>query len=131
MTMAILSPPRTSTSGRAPVFSITMRFWIKVESLNRPPTLLTISSSFSSSNMGSPLEVPLEDPPQLGDGRLEFVVDQLVLVLAAVGQLPLRGRQAPPDGRLRVGVPVAQALLQHRQGRRLHEHRDGVGVQPA
>src|SRR5262249_509540 len=29
------------------------------------------------------------------------------------------------------GVPVAQALLQGRQGRRLHEHRDGVGVQPA
>src|SRR5262245_12310307 len=119
MTIAILSTPRTSTSGREPVFSITIRFWIKDECLNRPATLLTISSSFSSSNMGSPLEVPLENPPQFGDGRLEFVVDQMVLVFAAVGQLPLRGRQAPPDGRLRVGVPVAQAPLQDRQGRRL------------
>jgi len=27
----------------APVFRATIRFWISVDSLNRPPTLLTIS----------------------------------------------------------------------------------------
>src|SRR3954465_1829628 len=44
---------RLSTSGLAPVFSATIRFWINVESLKRPPTLLTISSSFKSSNTSS------------------------------------------------------------------------------
>src|SRR5690349_23815887 len=95
MTVAILSPPRTSTSGRAPVFSITIRFWIRVDSLNRPPTLLTIPSSFSSSSMTAPFKVTLDDPPQLGDRLVQPLVDEHVPVLAAASLL-LRGRRPPP-----------------------------------
>src|SRR3954462_11019659 len=38
-----------STSGRAPSISSNMRFWINAVSLNRPPTLFTISSLLSAS----------------------------------------------------------------------------------
>src|SRR3954465_8826299 len=38
-----------STSGRAPSISSSMRFWISAVSLNRPPTLFTISSLFNAS----------------------------------------------------------------------------------
>src|SRR3954469_9283685 len=38
-----------STSGRAPSSSSIIRFWINAVSLNRPPTLFTISSLLSAS----------------------------------------------------------------------------------
>src|SRR2546421_3488662 len=38
-----------STSGRAPSISSSIRFWINAVSLNRPPTLFTISSLLSAS----------------------------------------------------------------------------------
>src|ERR1700682_1725109 len=100
MTMVIRSPPRTSTSGRAPLFSATIRFWIRVDSLNLPPTLLTIASSFRSSNMLPPCEMPLQDGAQLGDGGVQVVVDDLVLVLARALELAHDRRQPPPDGGL-------------------------------
>src|SRR5690349_24503991 len=98
MTTAILSPSRTSTSGRAPWFNITIRFWIRVESLKRPPTLLTIASSFKSSSMASPFsgrapcgprlnELRLHDLVQPPDRRVEVVVDDLELVLRRPRQL--------------------------------------------
>ena len=45
-----LSSLPASTSGRAPALSATSRFWISVESLNRPPTLLTICFFFQCLN---------------------------------------------------------------------------------
>src|SRR5215212_10492995 len=42
-----------STSGRAPSISSSMRFWISAVSLNRPPTLFTISSLLSASIIAS------------------------------------------------------------------------------
>src|SRR3954463_9233247 len=42
-------PSWRSTSGRAPSISSNMRFWINAVSLNRPPTLFTISSLLSAS----------------------------------------------------------------------------------
>src|SRR4051794_24834972 len=42
-------PGRRSTSGRAPSISSIIRFWIRAVSLNRPPTLFTISSLFRAS----------------------------------------------------------------------------------
>src|SRR5450631_1403571 len=56
MTMAILSAVFRSTSGLAPVLSATIRFWIRVESLKRPPTLLMIPSSFKSSSIWGPFK---------------------------------------------------------------------------
>src|SRR4051794_24293406 len=41
--------PSRSTSGRAPSMSSSMRFWIRAVSLNRPPTLFTISSDLRAS----------------------------------------------------------------------------------
>src|SRR5205809_510409 len=44
-----VSPSSRSTNGRAPSISSNMRFWINAVSLNRPPTLFTISSLLSAS----------------------------------------------------------------------------------
>src|SRR5436305_6781006 len=100
MTIAILSPPRTSTSGRAPVFRATIRFWIRVDSLNRPPTLLTMPSSFSSSSMPVPLPVAPHDRAQLGDGGVQVVVHHLLAILGGAVELLLGPGQPPCDGRL-------------------------------
>src|SRR5436190_1979833 len=61
-----------------------IRFWISVDSLKRPPTLLTIPSSFNSSSMSLSLgKMWFENRRQLGDGRLQVVVDDAVTEPAA------------------------------------------------
>src|SRR5262249_23715711 len=98
MTIAILSLPRTSTSGRAPVFSATMPFWISVESLKRPPTLLTIPSSFNSSSITVPFRKSLRDPvADLSDRGFQIVIDDYVIELVDSFQLALRRGQAASD----------------------------------
>src|ERR1044072_4106517 len=105
-----------STSGRAPSINSSSRFWISAVSLNRPPTLFTISSLFNASiivsfvsNPAGPL-VPdnlhnfldravqvvvnhhvIKCPRSLGHvhlalGRAESLVDIFGLVPAPVGQ---------------------------------------------
>src|SRR5712692_8239447 len=132
MTIAILSEVRRSTSGLAPVFRATMRFWIKVDSLNRPPTLLTIASSFRSSSMLSPhplsLELTFDDRAQLGDRLLEIVVDHLLIVLGGAGQFLLGGRQPPLNRRLVLRAALAQSFLVGRQGGGPQEHRHATGA---
>src|SRR5215210_2681127 len=110
MTIAILSLDRTSTRGRAPWFSAIIRFWIRVESLNRPPTLLTISSSFSSSSIAgsSSAAIPLQKGGQPTHGLFELVVrvDQVELGrinVFAHEDLEPGGLEAPLDRRLVVG----------------------------
>src|SRR5581483_269181 len=95
MTIAILSVVFTSTSGRAPVLSATMRFWIKADSLNLPPTLLTMASSFSSSCMIGPLEQLGHDRTQAGRRGLQVVVDHLIIVFIRPGQFSQGPLQAP------------------------------------
>src|SRR4051812_26772637 len=121
MTMAILSPERRSTRGLAPVLSMISRFWIKVESLKRPPTLLTMPSSFSSSCMvsdtfsscgsGTPGgEMLAHQGVKLSDGALQDVVDDHMLVLAKAVELQPGRRHAAGDALL--GLPaLAEALL--------------------
>src|SRR5947209_15843862 len=111
MTIAILSPSRTSTSGRAPWFSITIRFWIKVESLKRPPTLFTIPSSFSSSSMAAPFKLPTDDRVELLDRRLEVVVEHDELVLPRAPQLLPGGGEPAEDRRLVVLAAQPQPPL--------------------
>src|SRR5438874_9061664 len=102
MTTAIRSGrPRVSTCGLAPVFSATIRFWISVDSLNRPPTLLTIASSFrSSSIITAPLEQPGDQLAQLGRRPGQVVVHDLILILPGAGEFGPRRRQPPADRRL-------------------------------
>src|ERR1700722_5362145 len=88
VSLSALSPPRTSTSGRAPVLSMIIRFWISVDSLKRPPTLLTIPSSFNSSSIAfTPLKRLLDQLAQLVDASIEVVVKHLVLILSAPFEL--------------------------------------------
>src|SRR4051812_46469526 len=115
MTMAILSPVRRSTSGRAPWFRAIIRFWIRVDSLNRPPTLLTIFSSFSSSSIG--LRPSTAEAGQQGDqgldGLLQIAIHQERLINSrGLLGFPAGLLQPTADGRLVVAAPAAEAGFQ-------------------
>src|SRR5262245_51618562 len=127
MTTDILSRFRDSTRARAPVLSISIRFWINVDSLNRPPTLLTIPSSFRSSSIRvSFVKLLADDFSKAGNGRVEIVVDHLVIVFGRVGQFALGGGQTTLDCRLVFSAAFPQALLVGFQRRSPQEDRDGV-----
>src|SRR5439155_15486636 len=112
MTIDSRSPPLTSTSGLAPVFRATIRFWISVDSLNRPPTLLTISSSFRSSSIVAPRKQTGDERAQLGRRLVQVVVSDLILKLARPGEF-LPGRVQPAaDGRLVFGAAQPQPAFQ-------------------
>src|SRR3954464_11055169 len=105
ITTVILSAPRMSTSGRAPWFSAIIRFWISVESLNRPPTLLTIYSSFSSSSIdGSSSAANLDQQRhEVVDSLVQICVHHLLVIPAGFPQLPPSVVQSPGDGGLIIG----------------------------
>src|ERR1700678_4380030 len=126
ITTVILSTPRASTSARAPWFSAIIRFWIRVESLNRPPTLLTISSSFSSSIMVSPQSaaVLLEDPGEPLNRAVELVVDHLDIVTCRHLDLAPRVGQSALDGGLVVGPACSQPIFQRLEAGRLDEDQE-------
>src|SRR6478672_10411600 len=107
-----------------------MRFWISVDSLNRPPTLLTIPSSFRSSSISAPLELPGDDRAQLGGGPGEVVVTDLILILLFLGEFGPGRLQPAADDRLVLRPPHAQAPLQLLR-RRVYEYRHVVRAQPA
>src|SRR5262245_9816360 len=115
ITIDILSRPRESTSGLEPWFSAIIRFWIRVESLKRPPTLLTISSSFNSSSIGDSASAAVlgQDRGQLVDGASEVVVGDLIIIEAGLRDLASGVRQPPLDGRLVVGAAAPEPGLQH------------------
>src|SRR4051812_36697313 len=100
ITSVILSAPRISTSGRAPWFSAIIRFWISVESLNRPPTLLTMYSSFSSSSIARSTSgaVGLQNRGEFFDTAVKVVVDQLDVVPVGLGEF-LTGLSESPEDR--------------------------------
>ena len=89
-----------STSGRAPWFSAIIRFWIRVESLNRPPTLLTISSSFSSSSIGRSASAAVlgQVSGEFVDGGVEVVVEDRAR-RSRVGRPRSRGGRSQAGGR--------------------------------
>src|SRR5271157_4831078 len=128
ITIVILSTPRPSTKARAPWFRAIIRFWIRVESLNRPPTLLTISSSFSSSIMieSTSTVVLNQDCRQLVNRPLQIVVDQMNVVTLGQLELPPGVCQPPLDRRLVIGAPGPQPPLEHVQTRRPHEDQEGA-----
>src|SRR4051794_38995924 len=113
ITIVILSAPRMSTSGRAPWFRAIIRFWISVESLKRPPTLLTISSSFNSSSIegSSSTTIRAQRRDEVLDATVEVVVDQLDVVPLGLGELVSRPDEALVDRSLIVGPAEPQAFL--------------------
>src|SRR5688500_14456123 len=88
MTISMGNFDLKSTSGRAPPFRATMRRWMSADNLNRPPTLLTISSSFRGSIMRSPhgdrgrgdVNAALVPLPEFGQSGVEPVFAELVAV---------------------------------------------------
>src|SRR5436190_1074978 len=136
MTIVILSTLRMSTSGLAPWLSMMSRFWISVDSLKRPPTLLTIPSSFNSSCIvSSPSRLirllrkrPRQDAVKLPDRPLQIVVGDHMLIVARPFQLVL-GRLQPAGERLRrLAVADLQALLVHLPARQRDEDRHKIVV---
>src|SRR5437588_9447190 len=96
-TVDSLSPPLTSTSGRAPVFRATIRFWIRVDSLNRPPSFCTIHSSFKSSSIAGPFELSGHDVAEFRRGQGQVVVGDLILIPRGAGEFVARRLQPPAD----------------------------------
>src|SRR6516165_7745075 len=130
MTIVILSAPRRSTSGRAPWFSAIIRFWISVESLNRPPTLFTISSSLSSSSIegySSSTTIQAQNIEKRLDRRVELVVDQLNVVPVGLGKLFAGLDQAALNRGLAVRTAVEQTLGEGTEAGRLDEHEQRSG----
>src|SRR5262249_51988908 len=140
----------------APVFSISMRFWISVESLNRPPTLLTISSSFISSSIpcsfrkkhphelaqprpgaspsasGIPfLKLHSHDLAQPGDRRIEIVINYLIIVFRGMSQFGAGVGHAPLNGRFGLGAALPQSLLVRLQAGSSQKHAYRIGTELA
>src|SRR5262249_26123571 len=111
MTIAILSVVRRSTSGRAPVVSATIRLWMSLGSLKRPPTLFTIFSSFKSSSIACPFEKWLQDGSQGRQGRFQIVVDHLMVIFICAGQLALGPVETLLQRSFVFGFSFTQALL--------------------
>src|SRR5580700_383765 len=111
ITISSLSGVFMSTSGRLPAFNATSRFWIRVDSLNRPPTLFTIASSRSSSIISFSLH-GVENVAQLVDGPLDVVVDDLEAVKSGGLQFSAGDLEPPPNISLAFGPAVAQPAFQ-------------------
>src|SRR5713226_8633252 len=107
ITIVIRSIPRESTRARAPWLRAIIRFWIRVESLKRPPTLLTISSSFSSSIMVPPRSTSgsQQDRGELFACAVELVVDHVDIITGRCFELAPSGGQPALDGVVVVGSP--------------------------
>src|SRR3954463_15554367 len=128
ITIVILSAPRWSTSGRAPWFSAIIRFWMSVESLKRPPTLFTISSSFNSSSIeGSSSRTATVRPEgrqEFLDATVEVVIDELLVVPVVLGELDPGLAEPPQDRRLVLGPTQPQPRLQLPERRRPDEQEE-------
>src|SRR5262245_51421311 len=101
------------------------RFWISVDSLKRPPTLLTIPSSFSSScisvSRGSSARalVARQQLAEAGHRRLQIVVDDHVLIDVFLTQFPPGRLQPPGDALRRLRLALPHARLVHLPARQL------------
>src|SRR3954464_1735320 len=133
ITRVILSTPRRSTSARAPWFSAIIRFWINVESLNRPPTLLTISSSFSSSIISAPVSTMVlnQDGGQCVNRSIKIIIDYMKIIVLCELELAASVLEAAADGRFIVGSPGTEPVLEYVHVRHLDENEQGVGNFPS
>src|SRR6185295_18848780 len=108
--MAILSAARISTSGRAPLFKATSRFWMSDDSLKRPPTLLTIVSSLNSSCTVGP-STSDQNLTNFTHGAIEVVIDDLKIIIGWTFQFSAGRREPPFDFLFAIGAASANAIL--------------------
>ena len=87
--------------------------------LEAPPTLLTISSSFSSSIMVVPRSTPVssQDRGEIVDGPFQVVVDHMDIIRRRELELATRAGEPALDRRLIIGSPCTEAGLQGRRDR--------------
>src|SRR5690554_2395316 len=67
-----------------------------------------------------------DDRNEVADGVLQYVIQYNVVELRHMAHLAARAQQAPGDHVLAVGAAPAQALLQHIERGRQHEHPHGL-----
>src|SRR4029453_14128849 len=101
---------------------------MSVDSLKRPPTLLTIPSSFSSSILILPFKQRTHDRAKLRDRVVQLVIDDLVIVGRRLGELRAGALQAALDGRGSFRASLAQTELERVERRRANEDRHRVGA---
>src|SRR5258708_28556163 len=127
ITISSLSWVFRSTKGRLPAFRATRRFWIGVDSLNRPRTLFTIASSRSSSIISVSLHGG-ENMAQLVDRPFDVVVDDLEAITVGGLHFAAGDFQPPLDFGLAFGAAVAEPAFQLGHRDRPYENRQSVGV---
>src|SRR3972149_6153645 len=123
ITIFILSWVSMCTSAGDPLIKATRRFWIRVESLKRPPTLLTISSSRSSSSMREASAL-CQDIADLFDRVVQIVIDDLVPIPVGQSQFAPSPSQPLLDGPLILRPSPAEPLLQDLEGTGPNENGD-------
>src|SRR5262245_30470950 len=96
-----------STRARAPLFSAIIRFWMSVDSLKRPPTLLTICSSFRSSCMLAPGKGLDQNAVDFRHSVVHVVVENLVVVFVLLGEFLEPVGHAALDGFLALRPALA------------------------
>src|SRR5439155_12339363 len=122
-----------STSGRAPSISSSMRFWINAVSLNRPPTLFTISSLLRASiiELDTSRAFVFDDLTDFLDRTVEVVVDDHVIESArSLGHVDfaLGGAETFVDVLGAVPATVGEAMQECRLVGGQNEDEQGIGI---
>src|SRR5262249_37805315 len=104
---------------------------MRVDSLKRPPTLLTIPSSFSASSMLSVSKLMLDKGVQVSDCRVQIVVDHLTIIMVSTGELLLGRRQSSLECPFILRATLSQAALVRLHLRASEEYQYAIGALPA
>src|SRR6516225_9158096 len=96
---------------------------MSVESLKRPPTLLTIPSSFNSSNILTPFELSLDNATKFIYRPVQVFVDHLIIVIMRVFEFALCGGNSPLERFFRLGAASPKPLFVGPQRLGAHENR--------
>src|SRR3569833_3453867 len=133
MTICSLSSVFVSTSGRLPALSATSRFWMSVDSLNRPPTLFTIASSRSSSSIGllpprKPSNLLLQNIANVVHRQIQIFDDHAVTIVFGHRHFVPGHFQTPGQRLLALALALEQSTLELFDVARHYEDRNGVGI---
>src|SRR5713101_8575995 len=104
---------------------------MSVDNLNRPPTLLTMASSFNSSSIVTPFGLTPHNRFHFSNRRRQIVIDDLIVVIPGMIQLARRRGQAPPNRLFSLRPTPPQAGLVGRQGTGAQKNRHVVRIDPA
>src|SRR5579871_1262502 len=101
---------------------------MSVDSLNRPPTLLTMASSFNSSSMVTPFRLTPHNRFHLGDGLGQIFIDDLVVVFAGMFEFLRRCGHTSPNRCFLFRPPLLQAMRIRFQGSGAEKDRHTVRI---